>query len=135
MITLRLLVALALLVPAAAALSDPTLGWGTAEITIGQGCHVDALCFPEEFAWVDAVACLPQDSTALVEAQRIPDDEAPIVLTLVPEPTGEAACPYRAATHVEFWMALTDSPLDCLRASVVSFSGVLRTRTQCFSDL
>lgn len=62
-------------------------------------------------------------------------EDVPVVVVPMPtQPTGNPACPFRARGSVEFWMGVLDSPVDCLRGTVVG-EGVLRTRVACFSDL
>lgn len=114
---------------------DLFLKVGTAEVLIGQGCHDQSACYPEEFAWIRASACLPAQADTTLEAQRVAEGSPLVLLPMEAHATGNPSCPYRALGYAEFWMGLVDSPVDCVRGSVVSSAGVLASRAACFSDL
>lgn len=82
-----------------------------------------------------AQACLTAPADVTLEAERLAEDDPLLVIPLEALATGDPACPYRAAGLAEFWMALVDVPLDCVRASLLSTGGVVATRAACFSDL
>lgn len=126
---------IALLAPAALAQRGGSIAIGEASLELGQGCHDASNCHPEEYAWVAASACTASPARVLLEVERVVVDAPPILAEVPTVVTGDPACPHRASGLVEFWSALVDMPVDCLRASLVAPEGVLATRFECFSDV